>query len=251
MGGLAIVSQEEAPEIIWRSSVVESLQDRGWWCSAGESTFENFVISDGDWTDLAECWDHLLLDEHMMDEGRYRYRRFSAFEYDDESGALKLLPHQPYQQSKQINVLNGGFERRFDPLDSKLIHNPAFKTILAQFGKICSAADEHSRWNIKLHPYRIVASEGQQGEPAPEGLHRDGVDYIISLLVRRMNVVGGVSYIADRDRNIIGSAELVQPGDFVMGDDRRTFHGVSGICPHNVKKAFAYRDVLVIAFEKC
>ncbi|MFA1674244.1 2OG-Fe dioxygenase family protein [Rhizobium mongolense] len=40
------------------------------------------------------------------------------------------------------------------------------------------------------------------------------------------------------------------PNDFLICNDRTRFHDVSAVAIENPKMPFAYRDVLVIAFEK-
>lgn len=230
---------------------IENLQSNGWWFSRSEQTQRAFDIAlDGEWFDFADHWNRLLLDEYMRDGGTYRYRRFSAFTFHATDGSLTLLPHAAYEQSASINRLNGGFKRYFEPLESSFTEHPVLHKILKTFGRIFSTASGHDDWNIKLHPYRIVARDGANGEPAPEGLHQDGVDYIVSYMIVRVNVTGGISTVTDIVKQPSGDVEMSRPNDFLVGDDRKTFHGVSPVIVDNPKKPFAYRDVLVIAFEK-
>ena len=51
------------------------------------------------------------------------------------------------------------------------------------------------RWQIEAHQFRIEALPGQPGQPTPEGVHRDGVDYVLVLLVRRCNINSGTTMI--------------------------------------------------------
>ncbi|MBB4233152.1 2OG-Fe dioxygenase family protein [Rhizobium mongolense] len=189
-------------------------------------------------------------DEYMRDGGTYRYRRYSALEYDVADGIFRLLPRAPYEQSKAVNHLNGGFKRYFEPLEQSFIDHPVLNKILTDFCRILSDATRHDRWNIKLHPYRIVARDGVNGEPAPEGLHQDGVDIIVSYMIGRVNVTGGVSTVKDASKQFLGDVEMNLPNDFLICNNRTRFHDVSAVAIENPKMPFAYRDVLVIAFEK-
>ena len=54
------------------------------------------------------------LDLYMADGGRYRRRRFAAF--DAVSGTVTRKPHQPHYQSRDYNPLNGDIERWFEPV---------------------------------------------------------------------------------------------------------------------------------------
>ncbi len=230
---------------------VEALRTEGWWFSRSEWTESGFDIEpDETWLDFADHWNRLLQDEYMRDGGTYRYRRYSALEFDALDERFVLVPHAPYEQSASINTLNGGFKRHFEPLEVSFVEHPVLRKMLTGFGRIVSAASDHRRWNIKLHPYRILAREGVSGEPAPEGLHQDGVDFIVSYMVKRVNVTGGVSTVTDLGKQLLGDVELNRPNDFVVGDDRNTYHGVSSVIVENPKMPFAFRDVLVIAFEK-
>ncbi|MER9389989.1 2OG-Fe dioxygenase family protein [Mesorhizobium sp. M0435] len=76
------------------------------------------------------------------------------------------------------------------------------------------------------------------------------MDFIVSYMIGRVNVTGGMSTITDASKRFLGDVEMNLPNDFVICNDRKTFHDVSPIVTENPKMPFAYRDVLVIAFEK-
>ena len=111
----------------------------------------------------------------------------------------------------------------------------------------CEGAPRH--WNIRLHPYRIVAEAGASGNPTPEGLHRDGVDYIVSMLVSRSNVEGGETTITNNDREVLWQRTLQRPLDIMVGLDAQTLHSVTPVTPLDPQRP-AWRDVLVVAFTK-
>jgi hypothetical protein len=78
-------------------------------------------------------------------------------------------------------------------------------------------------------------------------MHRDGVTLVTSLLIQRRNAVGGESSVVDIDGNPLMTTTLAEPGTLLLGDDRRTLHGVSPIRPVDPAQP-AQRDVLVITF---
>ena len=98
-------------------------------------------------------------------------------------------PHQPHYQSLNYNTLNGGIERWFEPIKTEIGDGASMRTILeycrALFGRL---APETERWHIEAHQFRIEARHGENGKPTPEGMHRDGVDYVLVLLVDRRNI---------------------------------------------------------------
>ncbi|UPK15985.1 2OG-Fe dioxygenase family protein (plasmid) [Bradyrhizobium sp. 155] len=230
--------------------LVDALTSVGYWVEHGAKNFEGWDFYDPrTWHDFARCWDDLLLDEYMRDGGTYRFRRYSQLFYSANDGDLRLLPHAPYEQPAVINRLNGGFQRHFGAIEDRLLENRFLKGLMQWMGNSYSAASGHRNWNIKLHPYRIVATQGP-GQPSPEGLHRDGVDYICSLMVRKCNVDGGETIVTDVNQNELVRFTLKMPGDIMVADDNIIMHGVSPIQIINRRMSVAYRDVLVVAFTK-
>ena len=80
-------------------------------------------------------------------------------------------------------------------------------------------------------------------------MHRDGVDYVLVLLVDRRNIASGTTTIHDLDKRTLGSFTLTDPLDSALVDDARCFHGVTPVEPENPAQP-AYRDVLVVTFRK-
>lgn len=198
---------------------------------------------------FADHWPRLTLDRHMGDGGTYRYRRYGEFDAPPDV-ARTLLPHGPYEQPTYINGLNGGVSRLFDPLEPTFVTDPVFSRLLDWLTRLCDQCEgSPQHWNIRLHPYRIVAGLAQAGNPTPEGLHRDGVDYIISMMVARCNVEGGESTVTDNHRRVLWQRTLQKPLDILIGQDALTMHAVTPVVPLDPALP-AWRDVLVVAFTK-
>lgn len=202
-----------------------------------------------EWTGFADHWNRLTLDHHMGDGGTYRLRRYGQFN-TDHAGGLYQLPHGPYEQPLYINRLNGGVQRAYDPLEEEFAQHPVLHRIMETLRDTLDATEGHvSNWNIRLHPYRIVARDGAPGLPTPEGLHCDGVDYIVSMLVRRHVVLGGESLITDNDANPLECHTMMEPMETCIANDKETMHAVSALKPM-IPGQPAWRDVLVIAFTR-
>jgi hypothetical protein len=80
-------------------------------------------------------------------------------------------------------------------------------------------------------------------------MHRDGVDYVLILLVDRASVRGGTTTIADLKKRPLANFVLATPLDAAWVDDSRVYHGVTPIKPLD-KTAPAHRDTLVVTFRK-
>jgi hypothetical protein len=193
---------------------------------------------------FADSWNHLPVDEYMADGGRYRRRRHAVYLAD--AGGLARQPDQPHYQSLAHNPLNGGIARRFAPIRTDIGDGPALRSVI---GLLVSVSDRlrgtPGRWRVEVHQFRIEAQAGEAGQPTPEGMHRDGVDFALVMLVGRRNAAQGVTTIADAAGAPLVSIQLSRPFDAMILDDARVRHGVSPIEP--VDPAWpAIRDALVV-----
>jgi hypothetical protein len=202
-----------------------------------------------DWDAFAASWSDLDLDTHMADGGRYRRRRHSVFAAGPD-GAIRREPHQPHFQALDYNPLNGGVARWFAPVTDAAADSHAMRTIL-EFSRalFASLAPGVPRWTIEVHQFRIEARVGTVGRPTPEGLHRDGVDYVLVLLVDRSNIASGTTSIHAPDGRELGRFTLTEPLDAALVDDARVSHGVTAVEAID-PSAPAYRDVLVVTFKR-
>lgn len=203
------------------------------------------------WPSFAASWDDLGMDTYMADGGRYRWRRFSAFAVSADTIVRK--PHQPHYQSRDYNPVNGGIERWFLPFKDEIAEHAALRGILrlgfTVFDQLTPAATRPHTWHVEGHQFRIEARPGEHGRPTPEGLHRDGVDWVLVLLVKRENIAEGVTSIHDATRQEIGRFTLMHPLDAAFVDDGRVYHGVTPVIPIDPARP-AYRDVLVVTFRR-
>ncbi len=204
-----------------------------------------------DWRAFAASWDDLGVDAYMADGGRYRRRRFAAFRAGP--GGIIRKPHQPHYQSRDYNALNGGIERWFEPVTDAVARHPALTAILgisrALFDRMTPAELRPEAWHVEIHQFRIETRPGEAGRPTPEGMHRDGVDWVLVLMVRRENVASGETTIYDLVRRPLGSFTLTLPLDAAWVDDSRVYHGVTPVTPIDPARP-AYRDVLVVTFRR-
>jgi hypothetical protein len=201
------------------------------------------------WAAFAASWNHLGVDTYMADGGRYRRRRFAAFAVAASTVVRK--PHQPHYQSRDYNALNGGIERWFEPCSSDTAEHPVMQACLHRCFALFDSLTQTPppTWHVETHQFRIEARQGQHGLPTPEGLHRDGVDWVLVLLVARENVAEGVTTIYDLTTKPLGSFTLTLPLDAALVDDSRVYHGVTAVVPIDPTKP-AYRDVLVVTFRR-
>jgi hypothetical protein len=202
-----------------------------------------------DWPAFTESWNDLEVDTYMGDGGRYRKRRFGVWSAGRQ-GPIVRGPHQAHYQTLDYNTLNGGIERWFKPITEEIGAGATMRTVLEYcrtlFGRL---VPDTEAWHIEAHQFRIEARPGEHGKPTPEGMHRDGVDYVLVLLINRRNIRSGTTTVHDLDKRALGSFTLTDPLDAALVDDSRCYHGVTPVEPENPAQP-AYRDVLVVTFRK-
>ncbi len=201
------------------------------------------------WPNFAQSWNDLELDSYMRDEGRYRKRRHAAFNVS-ANGAVTTLPAQPHYQSLDYNRLNGGIARHFAPILPESTNNPLFLELLQRFAELVKPlnADVQS-WLAEAHQFRIEPTPDTAGLPTPEGVHRDGVDYVLVLMVARENIAAGTTTVHVAGGLEVGSFTLALPLEAVWLDDKRIFHGVTAVHARDPELP-AFRDVLVLTLRR-
>jgi hypothetical protein len=214
------------------------------------STFLRGIIdqySEGEIQYFCSAWNDLPADSYLVDRGAYRRRRYSAFRIED--GALKLRQTTGFYQSADVNSLFGGIVREFPPVDTRATSLDMLWSIVRGFGVNIPGFDHASFPLIGIHQIRTTTTEGKIGLPAPEGVHRDGHDYVAQILVHRQGITGGESRIYDDDFHMIYKATLTDSLESIVIDDRRVFHDASEILliPGS---SFGVRDMLLIDFVR-
>ena len=200
-----------------------------------------------DWDAFAASWEDLGPDTYMADGGQYRKRRHAVYAVNADEVVRR--PAQPHYQSRDYNTLNGGIERWFEPVTPRIGSGSTMTTILTFCHGLFGRLSPDHPWHVEVHQFRIEARSGQEGRPTPEGMHRDGVDYVLVLLVNRTNIASGVTSVHDLTRRALGDFTLTTPLDAALVDDARVMHGVTPVEPLDPAEP-GFRDVLVVTFRR-
>ncbi len=252
-----VLNHDVAPLETLLTSLSERLERDGYlMASAGEIApfLQAWCAQDNQRTDdraaLTHYWNDLAPDRFMGDGGRYRRRRHAVFSAAAGARSLVREPHRPHFQTTDFNQLNGGVERHFEPVEPGALatHTFAFLSALTLgvFGHCAPQAD----WHVEMHQFRIeVGGDIATGLPTPEGLHRDGVDFVAMVMIHRDNVLEGVSHIHDLARRPLAAFTLAKCLDMALVDDTRVLHGVTPIVAADPARA-GTRDLLVLTFKR-
>lgn len=201
-----------------------------------------------DWATLASSWDHLPPDAHLKDGGQYRRRRHSCFVQELPGGTLTQTAHRAHWQPTDYNALHGGFERWFDPVEPTVVSSPAWNALLAGLGQLFGQVRSVPRWYIEAHQFRID-TEGGVGRPTPEGAHRDGVDFVVVMLVGRRGVKGGETRVFDANGPHGLRFLMQEPLTALLLDDARVIHETTPILPLDPVTRNGNRDTLVLTYR--
>lgn len=202
-----------------------------------------------EWATFARSWDDLPRDRWMADGGTYRRRRYAAFEVEGKK--CTRLAHRPHFQERDHNPLNGGVERWFAPMAEDQTRSPLFQAlVLGTTSLIANTSPQGPNfWAVEAHQFRIEARSGQPGLPTPEGMHHDGHDYVLILLIGGSDYVGGVSRVEEDSGASILEHRLTRAGEALLLDDRTVRHGTTPI-ESAIPGSPAWRDTLVLTFAQ-
>ena len=201
-----------------------------------------------DWAQLTDAWNRLPPDAHLKDGGRYRKRRHACFIQDLAAQSLSQTPHRAHWQPTDYNALHGGFERWFDPVEPGVASAPAWTQLLCSLGTLFAQVKAVPRWHIEAHQFRIDTAGGV-GRPTPEGAHRDGVDFVVVLMVARHGVKGGETRVFDANGPHGVRFLMQEPLTTLLLDDARVIHETTPILPASDHPENGFRDTLVLTYR--
>ncbi|RYX96173.1 MAG: hypothetical protein EOO28_09060 [Comamonadaceae bacterium] len=204
------------------------------------------------WDALVPSWNRLETDAHLKDGGNYRKRRHSCFVQDvgRDIGQDRLTqtPHRAHWQPVDYNALHGGFERWFEPVEAAVAGAPAWTALLSGLGHLFAKVQPTAQWFIEAHQFRIDTAGGV-GRPTPEGAHRDGVDFVVVILVGREGVKGGETRVFDANGPHGMRFLMEQPLTTLLLDDARVIHETTPIQPASADDPQGHRDTLVLTYR--
>ncbi|GAA3387471.1 2OG-Fe dioxygenase family protein [Streptomyces roseoviridis] len=224
------------------------LVDPGVCLLPAEVTARRLGADPGRWAAFDRHWDDLVPDPYLRSPGSLRLRRYGHVGLS-RSGEIRPRPHGPFLHPGDGHPLYVGRERHFEPLTDAFATDPLLGDILALLAEAAAVLADPPEWSVKIHPYRETATTGRLGEPPPEGVYRDGVTLVAFLLVDHGNADGGESTVYHPDGVPLFRTVLDRPGTLLLGDDRRTLHGMSAVRPRAPGRR-AHRDVLVITLAE-
>jgi hypothetical protein len=226
-------------------NVVENLTNAGYAFLSPADLGPVLHVDVAELNHLSEWWSALPRDQYLRDGGRYRSRRHACFVEDLPTGNLTRAPHRAHWQPTSYNALHGGLERWFEPIAPEVVKAPVMTQLIASLGSLFAELRSVPQWFIEAHQFRIDTAGGI-GRPTPEGAHRDGVDFVALMLVRRRNVRGGETHVFDANGPSGFRFTMEDPWSLLLMDDARVIHETTPIQPDG---GGGVRDTLVLTYR--
>jgi len=101
------------------------------------------------------------------------------------------------------------------------------RLLLAVAGLIKATRAEVTRLLMTAHQVSTIVRGSDPAYPAPEGLHHDGMDFVVPAMVISRDGIRGGSSIAYAGS--LSQLTTLRPGQGILLDDRRFMHGVTPI----------------------
>lgn len=131
--------------------------------------------------------------------------------------------------------------RQFTIIPKLITNNLLYKKFL--LGIIGFVEQQNPKINclaITAHHISVITHADAQGRSTPEGIHKDGADYILSaLVIERENITGGESYIYADDKKTVVFNRCLQPGEGILQEDEGSplWHSATPISVIDSKKS--------------
>ena len=158
----------------------------------------------------------------------YRRRGISSFLLEKSGEGfewnIEQLPYVPYSQTSDVLLDYRNLPRSFPPSPVEVTSNDEFRKILAYLAMFTDIAEKGKTKKIKIicQQVGIVSKpdDNREESNAPEGIHQDGCDYIVSaLVVERKGIIGGESVVYAEDKKIELLRTLLLEGDAIFQAD--------------------------------
>ncbi|MEU3309042.1 2OG-Fe dioxygenase family protein [Nocardiopsis sp. NPDC006832] len=192
------------------------------------------------------AWSDLPLDRELADGGTYRQRRYGRLRVRVEDGELSFRPLEHTDFRQDVIPLWEGKNRSFAPIGNEVLLHAGMRALVGWDARMATSLSGVTDWEVGLHVVRIVARPGAEGNPTPEGRHRDGHMYVGMHMLRREACSGGISTVYPESGEPV-VLTMTDPLDAVFVDDGRVTHEVSPI--NAVGDIAGVRDMLLVDFN--
>ena len=118
--------------------------------------------------------------------------------------------------------------RIFKPIDESLIHNKFIVKLLYTTIDIIKYNNPSiSQLKISLHQIRSIVYPNEDTTNSPEGIHKDGADFIVSaFVINKVNIKGGESIIMDEGK-VSQYSTYLDENQGIFQEDKNLWHYIT------------------------
>lgn len=123
---------------------------------------------------------------------------------------------------QNVSDLRGKLRRVFAETNEFVTDYPDMRKLISKIADMVRELRPEARaLELNLHLMYTFADLMSAGENAPEGIHQDGCDYIVSaLVIERAGIVGGESIVYGPDKKTEYLRRTLAPGEGIFQADR-------------------------------
>ena len=174
-----------------------------------------------------------------------RYRRYSLIDLNEN----KIIGNEVFNQDKNYNKYFDKNIRKYDNINPYLLNDYTFLNFLNLFKKNINLENNENDNLIeninKIYVHQIrVRANNQNINPVPEGIHKDGFNFIFIACVNRFNIDGPYNEILDLNKNIVNK-KILNENRGIFLNDNKYYHNVTKFKKVN-KYLKGYRDIFVL-----
>lgn len=164
---------------------------------------------------------------------------------------VERIESRPFTQEKALVAADNQFDfrksaRTFRELPSELFDDDLLGMLNIVASSIPGCDGRKGKMNVTVHHNLVWCDASQRCTNSPEGVHQDGMDFIVSALcVERKNITGGRSKIFGGDKTTSIFETELQPGQGIFQPDAATdlWHEVTPITAID-KGSIGYRSTI-------
>ena len=208
-------------------------------------TLGSIGLDIGNFQSLRLSYNNLPIDSHFPEASSLhptRFRRYSNFRVEIEP---KHVYHIYQNDNNQFSQCVSDFRQQpriFQPMQNHILDDYFMELLTSVVYLTYLREPLTKKYNVSVHQVRLLSYPHLTSDNAPEGIHQDGVDYIVSALVlNKHNIHSDTSIIYDKDKQEIYRKNL-EVGEFIFQEDHELWHDITPI--QAVDGYLGYRDIL-------
>lgn len=172
-----------------------------------------------------------------------RFRRYANLDVNISNNIAEInLNIDKLSFSQKVNDFRKE-PRTFELIDVNVLSTCFFSNLIANTAFLVNKISDKKNLNISVHQVRQICYPEFNSDNSPEGIHRDGANFIISaFVINKSNVKGGKSIVYEEDKSNIVLSTILDKNEALFQEDEKYWHYVNPISCKN-ENYIGIRDI--------